>query len=112
MMIALHKLARTTPAVRAEIAASRESVAALARRYNVTGATIRKWRATTSTACAKGQVLQKTPSSPCCTFVQPHLSVHVQPVQPIGVRKVDVLPTVSARGDVTRAAGEFDSQWA
>ena len=42
MMIALHKLARTTPAVRAEIAASRESVATLARRYNVTEATIRK----------------------------------------------------------------------
>jgi len=38
-------IARTTPAVRAEIAASRESVAALARRYNVTEATIRKWRA-------------------------------------------------------------------
>jgi len=43
MSIALHKQARTTPAVRAEIAASRESVAALARRYNVTEATIRKW---------------------------------------------------------------------
>jgi len=45
MLIALHKQARTTPEVRAEIAASRESVAALARRYNVSEATIRKWRA-------------------------------------------------------------------
>jgi transposase InsO family protein len=44
MMIALHKQARTTPAVRAEIAASPESVAALARRYNVTEMTIRKWK--------------------------------------------------------------------
>ena len=44
MLIALHKQARTTPAVRAEIAASLESVAALALRYNVTEATIRKWR--------------------------------------------------------------------
>lgn len=44
MMIALHKQARTTPAVRAEIAASREPVAVLARRYNVSEMTIRKWR--------------------------------------------------------------------
>ena len=32
MMIALHKNARTTPAVRAEIAASRETACVLARR--------------------------------------------------------------------------------
>lgn len=44
MLIALHKQARTTPAVRAEIAASQEPVSVLARRYNVTEATIRKWR--------------------------------------------------------------------
>lgn len=45
MLIALHKQARTTPAVRAEIAASTESVAELARRFSVTEATIRKWKA-------------------------------------------------------------------
>lgn len=44
MSIALHKQARTTPAVRAEIAASLEPVSVLARRYNVTEATIQKWR--------------------------------------------------------------------
>lgn len=33
MMVALHKMGRTTPAVRAEIAASAEPVAVLARRY-------------------------------------------------------------------------------
>ncbi|TSE31182.1 Integrase core domain protein [Tepidimonas charontis] len=44
MQISLHKMARTTPAVRAEIAASKEPVAKLARRYNVTEATVRKWR--------------------------------------------------------------------
>ena len=48
MIIALHKRARTTPAVRAEIAASTDTVAALALRYNVTIATIYKWRARTS----------------------------------------------------------------
>lgn len=44
MKIALHQLARTTPAVRAEIAASKESVSALARRFGVTPPTIYKWR--------------------------------------------------------------------
>lgn len=44
MLIALHKQARTTPKTRAEIANSDEPVAALARRYNVTEATIRKWQ--------------------------------------------------------------------
>ena len=33
MMIALHKNARTTPAIRSEIAASTDSVVALAQRY-------------------------------------------------------------------------------
>ena len=43
MLIALHKQARTTPAVRAEIAASSKPVSKLARRDPVTAATIRKW---------------------------------------------------------------------
>ncbi len=43
MLIALHKQARTTPAVRAEIAASSEAVSKLARRDHVTAATLRKW---------------------------------------------------------------------
>jgi transposase InsO family protein len=44
MMIRLHKNARTTPAIRAEIAASSDSVACLAARYNVGEGTIRRWR--------------------------------------------------------------------
>ena len=44
MLIALHKQARTTPLERAEIAASHEPVAVLARRYNVSESTIRKWK--------------------------------------------------------------------
>ena len=44
MMIALHKNARTTPAIRAEIAASKESARVLAQRYGVTEATIYKWK--------------------------------------------------------------------
>ncbi len=47
MLIALHQQARTTPAVRAEIAASSEPVSVLARRFNITEATARKWRART-----------------------------------------------------------------
>ena len=44
MMIALHKNARTTPAVRAEIAASPESASALAQRLSITEQTIYKWK--------------------------------------------------------------------
>ena len=45
MHIRLHKNARTTPAIRAEIAASNDSVATLAARYHVGQGTIRRWRA-------------------------------------------------------------------
>ena len=44
MLIALHKNARTTPAIRAEMAASSESAGALARRFSVTTATASKWK--------------------------------------------------------------------
>jgi transposase-like protein len=53
MMIALHKRARTTPAVRAEIAASTLSAAALAQRYGISPATVYKWKKrSTFTDCA------------------------------------------------------------
>lgn len=44
MMIALHKNARTTPAIRAEITASGDSAAALAQRFGITEATVYKWK--------------------------------------------------------------------
>ena len=47
MNIRLHKRARTTPAIRAELAASPEPVAVLARRYGISEATVRKWRGRT-----------------------------------------------------------------
>src|SRR5918993_1925225 len=43
-MLAIHPNARTTPAVRAEIARSREPTGVLAERYGVSTETIRKWR--------------------------------------------------------------------
>jgi transposase len=43
-MLAIHPNARTTPAVRAEIARSSEPTGALARRYGVSAETVRKWR--------------------------------------------------------------------
>src|SRR3954467_8535703 len=43
-MHAVHANARTTPAVRAEIARSREPTGVLAQRYGVSTETIRKWR--------------------------------------------------------------------
>ena len=44
MLITLHKNARTTPAIRAEIAASNESTRALAKRFGVSELTIAQWR--------------------------------------------------------------------
>ncbi|PAT41552.1 IS481 family transposase [Vandammella animalimorsus] len=44
MHIALHKRARTTPAVRAEIAASSEPARVLAQRYGITEQTVYKWK--------------------------------------------------------------------
>ena len=44
MLIALHKNARTTPAVRAEIAASGETASVLARRFGITEQTVYKWK--------------------------------------------------------------------
>jgi len=49
MMIALHKNARTTPAIRAEIKASDETAEVLAQRYGVTAQTIYKWKHRDST---------------------------------------------------------------
>ena len=43
-MLSIHPNARTTPAVRAEIARSSESTGVLAQRYGVSTETIRKWR--------------------------------------------------------------------
>ena len=44
MQISLHKLARTTPAIRQEIATCNEPVRILAQKYGVCENTIRKWR--------------------------------------------------------------------
>lgn len=44
MLIALHKNARTTPAVRAEIAASNEPASVLAQRFGTTEQTVYKWK--------------------------------------------------------------------
>ena len=44
MLIALHKDARTTPAVRAEIAASSETASVLAQRFGITEQTVYKWK--------------------------------------------------------------------
>jgi hypothetical protein len=44
VLMSLHKRARTIPAIRQEIAASNDQVSVLAQRYNVTIATIYKWR--------------------------------------------------------------------
>lgn len=50
-MLSIHPNARTTPAVRAEIACSAEPTGVLARHYGVSAETIRKWRKRGPEAC-------------------------------------------------------------
>jgi transposase InsO family protein len=50
-MLAIHPNARTTPAVRAEIARSRQPTGVLAQRFGVSTETIRKWRKRGPQAC-------------------------------------------------------------
>ena len=50
-MLSIHPNARTTPAVRAEIARSAEPTGELARRYGVSTETVRKWRRRGATDC-------------------------------------------------------------
>jgi transposase InsO family protein len=50
-MLAIHPNARTTPAVRAEIARSSEPSGVLARRFGVSTETVRKWRKRGPTGC-------------------------------------------------------------
>lgn len=51
MMLQIHPQARTTPAVRADIARSSEPTSVLARRYGISDETVRKWRRRGSDAC-------------------------------------------------------------
>src|SRR5918997_5645655 len=51
LMLAIHPNARTTPAVRAEIARSGEPTGELARRFGVSAETVRKWRQRGPAAC-------------------------------------------------------------
>ena len=47
MIVKLHKNARTTPAIRAQLAASNEPVAVLAKRFNLAPNTVCKWQSRT-----------------------------------------------------------------
>src|ERR687894_2826089 len=51
LMLAIHPNARTTPAVRAEIARSGEPTGVLAARYGVSTETVRKWRKRGAAEC-------------------------------------------------------------
>ncbi len=49
MVASIHKNARTTPAVREEIKNSKETIYALAKKYNLSWNTVRKWKQSSST---------------------------------------------------------------
>lgn len=50
-MLQIHPQARTTPAVRAEIARSTAPASVVAKRYGVSDETVRKWRKRSEHAC-------------------------------------------------------------
>ena len=62
----LHGSARTTPRVRAELQASRETTGTLAQRYGLSRTTVNKWRGRTSTADAP-----MGPTAPHSTVLSP-----------------------------------------
>jgi transposase-like protein len=50
-MMQIHPQARTTPAVRVEIARSSEPTSVIAKRYGISDETVRKWRKRGEQAC-------------------------------------------------------------
>src|SRR5258708_35455497 len=66
MASVLHGSARTTPRLRAEFQASKESSRALAARYGLNAKTVRKWRKRTTTADAP-----MGPKKPTSTVLTP-----------------------------------------
>jgi hypothetical protein len=65
MASVLHVSARTTPCLRAELQASKESTRALAARYNLNPKTVAKWR--TRTTAADAAMGPKVPKSTVLT---------------------------------------------
>ena len=66
MASVLHGSARTTPRIRAELQASKESARSLAARYDLNPKTVRKWRQRTTTADAR-----MGPKAPKSTVLTP-----------------------------------------
>ena len=63
-MHSIHPNARTTPAVRAEIAGSSEPSGVLAKRFGVSTETIRKWRKRGPADCQDGAAKVLSSSAP------------------------------------------------
>lgn len=101
MQITLHKRARTTPAVRAEIAASPEPVSVLARRHNITEATVRKWRSRSEFQdrphTAHRLQTQLTPAQEAIVvYLRKHLLLPLDDL--LGVTREFLCPSVSRSG--------------
>ena len=75
MASVLHGSARTTPRIRAELQASKESARALAARYGLNAKTVRKWRRRTTTA--DEPMGPKTPRSTVLTPAEEAIVVNV-----------------------------------
>ena len=110
-MIALHKNARTTPAVRAEIAASNETAGVPAQRHGITEQTVSKGKkrfgdrshspspADRAHACARDQCV---PSAPCCSSPDDLLAGHASSICPHVSRSALGLCRQAAMGRATQ----------
>lgn len=101
MELRLHKNARTTPAVRAEIAASAEGVSVLARRYGVGRCTIYKWkrRADTLDRPHTAHHLQTTMNraqEAIAVYLRPHFLLSLDDL--VAVTREFLCPEVSRSG--------------
>ena len=64
----LHGSARTTPRVRSELQASKETTGSLARRYGLSRATVAKWRSRTAADVAERVGFEPTVQFPAHTL--------------------------------------------
>ena len=97
MAVGLHGSARTTPRVRAQFQASKETSGALAKRYGLSRNTVTKWQARTTTEDAP--MRPNSPHSTVLTVVEEAMVVEFRRrtllgrVPGRGVEPVDKSPT-------------------
>ena len=108
MASVLHGSARTTPRIRAELQASKESARSLAARYDLNPKTVRKWRQRTTTADAP--MGPKAPKSTVLTPAEEAIVVAFRQKTLLPLDDVlgclrDTIPNLSRSALVARQSG-------